>query len=144
MVEQLNIYQNHKHMLHMCMSYSWQLFKFIGSECRISYNRSENQGHTAYLASNIWGRPMHSLCKSNAPFTDVATERKMVYELGAIHLPNVRSRNKVVYLGVRPKPPIKPAQRSLIMSPQRLGITSTSKSDGFFTSCNSQNHGLIK
>lgn len=40
-----------------------------------------------------------------------------VYEWDAIYLSNARLRNKVVYLGVRPKPPIKPAQRSLIMSP---------------------------
>jgi hypothetical protein len=36
--------------------------------------------------------------------------------------------------GVRPRPPMRPAQRSLMMSPYRLGITITSKAEGSFTS----------
>ncbi|GMP26875.1 hypothetical protein CsSME_00003129 [Camellia sinensis var. sinensis] len=40
----------------------------------------------------------------------------------------------IMQLGVKPKPPINPAQRPLIMSPYRLGITRRSKRAGFFTS----------
>ena len=37
--------------------------------------------------------------------------------------------------GVRPRPPMSPAQRSEMMSPYRLGMHSTSNCVGFFTSC---------
>ena len=37
--------------------------------------------------------------------------------------------------GVRPRPPMRPAHRSEMMSPYRLGMTSTSNCAGFFTSC---------
>mmetsp|Transcript_17616 Transcript_17616/g.30336 ORF Transcript_17616/g.30336 Transcript_17616/m.30336 type:complete len:288 (-) Transcript_17616:140-1003(-) len=38
-------------------------------------------------------------------------------------------------LGVRPSPPMRPAARSLMMSPYKLGMTITSYAAGFFASC---------